>query len=90
MVETISLLDMLDKFDAPRHIDYLSIDTEGSEYEILRDFDFDKYKFSVITCEHNQTETRDRIYDLLTGKGYVRKMEDLSQQDDWYVLKEKG
>ena len=37
-VGTISLLDLLDKYNAPRQIDYLSIDTEGSEFEILSSF----------------------------------------------------
>ena len=34
-VNTISLLDLLNKYGAPRVIDYLSIDTEGSEFDIL-------------------------------------------------------
>jgi FkbM family methyltransferase len=84
-VNTISLFDLLEKYNAPRYIDYLSIDTEGSEYEILKNFDFDKYVFKVITCEHNFTEMRDKIFTLLTSKGYVRKYENLSQFDDWYV-----
>ena len=85
-VETIALLDLLDKFEAPKLIDYLSIDTEGSEYEILKNFDFDKYKFRVITCEHNHTSMRQKIFDLLTNNGYVRKFEEISKFDDWYVL----
>jgi hypothetical protein len=66
-------------------IDYLSIDTEGSEYEILANFDFSKHRFRVITCEHNYTQERDKIHTLLTEKGYLRKFEDVSQFDDWYV-----
>lgn len=84
-VNTISLADMLDKYDAPREIDYLSIDTEGSEYEILSSFDFNKYQFRVITCEHNFTPSRERIFSLLSGHGYVRKFEDISSVDDWYI-----
>ena len=38
---------MLEKFGAPKDIDYLSVDTEGSEYEILKNLDFDKYKFQI-------------------------------------------
>lgn len=85
-VETISLTDMLKKHDAPFLIDYLSIDTEGSEFEILSSHNFDKYKFSVITVEHNFTDQREKIFKLLTNNGYSRKYEQLSDQDDWYVL----
>ena len=85
-VETITLLDLLKKFKAPKFIDYLSIDTEGSEYEILKSFDFKKYKISTITVEHNYGANRGKIFDLLISQGYERKFKDLSQFDDWYVL----
>lgn len=85
-VTTISLLDLLEKNEAPYLIDYLSIDTEGSELAILENFDFNKYKFRVITCEHNFTADREKIYQLLTKYGYKRKFEDISKFDDWYIL----
>ena len=85
-VNTISLEDLLIKHKAPKNIDYLSIDTEGSEYEILKNFNFDKYKFSVITCEHNFTPSREKIYELLTSNGYKRIFKELSKFDDWYIL----
>ena len=66
-------------------MDYLSIDTEGSEFEILAKFDFDKYEFEIITCEHNYTDAREKLHRLLTSKGYVRKFEDISLFDDWYT-----
>lgn len=88
-VDTISLVDLLEKHQAPSLIDYLSIDTEGSEYEILKEFNFDKYQFSVITCEHNNTSRRQKIYELLTKNGYRRKFEHLSNFEDWYVLNRK-
>jgi FkbM family methyltransferase len=84
-VETISLNDLLDQHGAPPIVDYLSIDTEGSEFEILRNFDFGKRRFSVITCEHNYTPLREQILALLTTNGYVRKHAELSEFDDWYV-----
>lgn len=85
-VKTISLEDMLSKFKAPNLIDYLSIDTEGSEFEILENFNFERYKFKIITCEHNYTSDRKKIYDLLTNYGYQRKFASLSKWDDWYIL----
>ncbi len=85
-VETISLLDLLKKYQAPKIIDYLSIDTEGSEYEILKNFDFTEYKFKVITCEHNYSSDREKIRTLLESHGYKTKFSELSRFDDWYVL----
>jgi len=84
-VRTISLIDLLEKNNAPEVIDYLSIDTEGSEFEILSAIDFNKYKFSVITCEHNYTEQREKIFQLLTSAGYRRVFENISKYDDWYI-----
>lgn len=84
-VKTISLKDMLDKYKAPPVIGYLSIDTEGSEYDILNAYDFSRM-FKLITVEHNYTEQREKIYELLIQKGYRRIYEDVSQWDDWYVL----
>lgn len=87
-VQTISLEALLDKYNAPSVIDYLSIDTEGSEFDILENFDFNKYKFKLITCEHNHSENRQKIFQLLTKNGYTRKYESISRVDDWYVLAE--
>jgi len=86
-INTISLNSLLKKYNAPTIIDYLSIDTEGSEYEILSAFDFSEYQFRVITCEHNYTFNRNKIYKLLKKKGYARKFTDISLHDDWYVKK---
>tara|TARA_B100001057_G_C22776464_1_gene921791 strand:+ start:791 stop:1573 length:783 start_codon:yes stop_codon:yes gene_type:complete len=84
-VKTISLSDMLKKHNAPKVIDYLSIDTEGSEFEILSNFDFKEYDIKTITCEHNYTPMREKIFDLLSANGYVRKYTEFSLFDDWYV-----
>lgn len=84
-VQTVSLNDMLEHHQAPSEMDYLSIDTEGSEFEILQKLDFNKYRFRVITCEHNYTPMREEIFNLLSRHGYVRKYTELSRFDDWYV-----
>ena len=88
-VYTVSLIDLLKKYNAPKDIDYLSIDTEGSEYDILSAFDFDAYNIKIITCEHNYTPMQEKIYKLLTSKGYTRKFTECSYFDDWYVLNER-
>ena len=85
LVETISLNDLLDFHRAPSFIDFMSIDVEGSEFEILQSLDSERFAFGVITVEHNFTPSRESIYDLLTNLGYVRVLTDVSEQDDWYV-----
>ena len=84
-VETVSLNDLLIQHNFPPTLDYLSIDTEGSEYEILKSFDFARFQFKVITCEHNYSAQRQDLIDLLRGNGYIRKYLNCSQYDDWWV-----
>jgi len=84
-VKTISINDLLEKYNSPKVIDYLSIDTEGSEYEILKNLNFEKYTFRVITIEHIYGKNRQLILDLLTRNGYSRKFEELSLYEDWYT-----
>ena len=86
-VETVSLTDLLDQHNAPRDIDYLSIDTEGSELDIISSFDFDKYNISIITCEHNYAKNREKIQEILKTNGYHQVFEAFSEMDDWFVRK---
>jgi FkbM family methyltransferase len=84
-VKSVSLNDLLTEHEAPSRIDYLSIDTEGSELDILSAFDFDRFKVSVITVEHNyQPDMRGSIQQLLGAHGFVREFEQFSRFDDWY------
>ena len=83
-IETVSLNDLLETHSAPSHIDYMSIDTEGSEYDILCNFDFSKYQVDLISVEQNPT-TEPKIQNLLEKFGYSRVFKEYSQWDGWYV-----
>ena len=84
-VQTVTLNDLLQQNNAPTHIDFISVDTEGSEYEILKVFDFDRYKVSAWAIEHNSGPTRQPIFDLMTAHGYQRVLTGRSRYDDWYI-----
>ena len=87
-VETISLNDLIEQNTSNKNIDYISIDTEGSEYEILKNFDFKKYSVEIFTVEHNFIEKkRKAIFDLLNSNNYLRVFTNISQWDDWYIKK---
>ncbi len=85
-VPTITLLNLFEKYNAPKIIDYLSIDTEGNDFEIIQNFDFNLYKFKVITIEHNFIDSKEKIYNLFTVNGYRKILEFFSKHDDFYIL----
>ena len=80
----------LDNIGAPKVIDYLSIDVEGGEYDIIRDFPFDKYFVKYITIEHNaygnSFELKNNISSVLLQHFNIEK-EDVGGFEDWYVNK---
>jgi FkbM family methyltransferase len=85
-VETVSLNELLMQSNAPSSIDFMSVDTEGSELRILSQFDFNKYRVKVICVEHNFSETdRAEIYNLLVRNSFERVFTEYSHFDDWYV-----
>jgi FkbM family methyltransferase len=85
-VTTKTLDEVLHINKSPRFIDFLSIDTEGSEYQVLNSVDFSKYKFGSICVEHNYNhKVREKIHELMEKVGYERIFEFASAWDDWYI-----
>lgn len=81
---SVTLPELLDRIQAPEVVDYLSLDTEGSELEILKGFVNSRYTFRVLSVEHNFKEpARTDIRQLLEANGY--KYHGPNQWDDWYV-----
>jgi len=87
-VESISLMDLLEQKQAPFFIDFLSIDTEGSEFDILSSFDFKKYSFGLLCIEHNYSPQWEAVASLLQENGYERILSEVSLWDSWFVPKE--
>lgn len=84
MVKTITLQDLLNKYNAPKIIQYFSLDTEGTELEILKSVNFSEYIFLYINLEHNFVEPqRSEIKKLLLNNGYLYKGE--NKWDDDYI-----
>ena len=69
IIETgaVLLQDILDKHNAPKEIDYWSLDIEGAEERVISSFDFSKYEFGCITIER-PTPLCNKI---LQNAGYV-------------------
>jgi len=84
-VPTLSLNDLLDRHRAPDRIDYISVDTEGAELDVLSTFDFSRRHVALWTIEHNFTPERAGIHALMTAHGYRQRFPEFSRFDDWYV-----
>src|SRR5690606_19224151 len=85
--ETTTIGSILQRANAPEFIHYLSIDTEGSEYEILSVFPFDQYTLGALSVEHNFVEERRQsVRRLLEDNGYrfVKALE----VDDLFIRRE--
>lgn len=74
-----SLAEILADDDAPAVIDFLSVDVEGAEYRILKDFPFDRYTFNALVIERPTRE----VHELLTAAGYV--LDRLHLYDGFYL-----
>ena len=85
-VNTISLNDVISKYFNGINIDYMSVDTEGSELHILKHFDFSKYAPKVVTVEHNFTDDEKELDKLFISNNYRRIFREFTQFDAWYIL----
>jgi Methyltransferase FkbM domain len=64
---TVTLVEVLERFDAPNMIDYLSLDIEGAEYFVMNQFPFDIYRFNILTVERPSPQ----LEQLLQQNGYL-------------------
>lgn len=87
-VPTISLNDVFVKYFESAPIDYMSVDTEGSELLILESFDFGSFGPKIVTVEHNFSDSQAKLDDLFQRNGYRRYFREQTQFDAWYVRQE--
>ena len=72
---------ILSAYHAPKDIDYVSLDVEGEELNILIDFPFDKWNVKCWTVEHNfyrhgNMQILINLTLLLMGQNYLVKTHD--------------
>ena len=63
---TTTLAAILDRFKAPTVIDYLSLDVEGGETQVMSVFPFDVYQIKVISAER----PKPALHNILVKNGY--------------------
>lgn len=86
VVETLTLDDILTSRKAPKVIDFMSIDVEGAELDVLDGLSFDKWQINAICLEHNHDKPRLEAIDRrLAAAGLQRVFEIVSDFDAYYA-----
>lgn len=67
-VECYTINDLLEQNNI-KYVDYLSIDTEGGELEILKSIDYQRFDIRVIDVENNYDDPLFRLF--MVTQGYV-------------------
>lgn len=84
LVDTTNINELLDKHDM-HHIDFMSLDVEGYELNILKMIDYNKNKIEFITVEHgNDIKYQNDIKIFMESKNYKRHR--TNKWDDEYIL----
>jgi len=62
-------LNALLEFYGIYHVDFISLDTEGGELDILKSIDFSRFQVDVIVVENNYSV---QFNEFLSSKGYIK------------------
>jgi FkbM family methyltransferase len=85
-VKAFTLEEVIDQNLSSNEIDFLSIDIEGNDLDILKSLDLSRYKIKVVCVEHNFRKGSDEIIKYMAKKGYELKYSEFSKNDYWFVL----
>lgn len=84
-VDTVTIDQLYDLYTLPEYIEFLSLDIEGSELEILQSIDFNARRFGLIAVEHNMDQVvRRAIGEILNANGY--QLFESWEFDDLYIF----
>jgi len=85
-VETkvMTLTDCIEQNSFPTNIDFISIDTEGTELDVIKSIDFNKITVSMFVIENNFKTTE--VEDYLKQYGYIKHLS--HEENDFYILEE--
>lgn len=83
-IDCITLDLLFKKAQAPKDLDFLSIDVEGHELTVLNTLNFEQYRPKLICLEDNSKGECFKCHEFLNDKGYVFIAR--TGVNDWYAL----
>ena len=87
VVKTKTLTSILKESEAPTNIDYISVDVEGAELDVLKGFNFEKYKVDYWTVEHSnfgKTPIMTSILEMMISHGYEVCEQTQASHEFWF------
>jgi len=82
-VRTMTLNEILTDAQINSDIDFITIDVEGHEYEVIEGFSLEKWKPQIILVEDNSNFENNTVSKSLKKSGYVRFHR--TGVNDWYA-----
>lgn len=89
-VKAITLSDVIEKYLKSSALDFLSIDIEEKDFEVLTSIDFDKIQINAICVEHNNREDSESIISFMNDKGFDLMFSEYSTNDYWFRYNSVG
>lgn len=84
-VQTRTLDEILSELEHDREIDFISIDVEGHELDVLKGFSIERWSPTVLILEDNSNFENADVKNHMKQFGYVRFMR--TGVNDWYAHK---
>tara|TARA_Y100000296_G_C5150000_1_gene245868 strand:+ start:485 stop:1171 length:687 start_codon:yes stop_codon:yes gene_type:complete len=94
----VNINDVLQEANCPSNVDYLSFDVDEAQLKVLNELDLSKYRFQIITYEHNLYQGCDKDHKMSRKKfkeagyeilcGNVMLSNTNRAVEDWYVHSE--
>ena len=84
-VKAFTLAEVLAKYFPEKKLDFLSIDTEGNDLDILESLDLNNYEINAICVEHNNRIGSKKIINHMIKNGYDLAWSKYSKNDYWFI-----
>lgn len=70
----VNINDFLESIGCQENIDYISLDVDDAQWKVFNEFDWSKYRFKVLTLEHNLYQSLDSCEFTRNSPDYMEKI----------------
>lgn len=71
----VNINEFLESIGCQENIDYISLDVDDAQWKVFNEFDWSKYRFKVLTLEHNLYQSLDSCEFTRNSPDYMKKID---------------